>query len=542
MPKAKPITTLSAMVDSDMDDELDNAGSAAFTAPDSNQENNTAPAKKGRPRTKAAGARFSKAKAPARRASGGAGVGKKKAVPRKKGVGKREPLKEQTNVQHGSDTEEVDEFGAHATEDVEPTEDVSMDEQPAKKQPAKRKPAAKGKRQAEKEPELQSKPSEKDGEFEYTPTVARQSKSNAKPAVAAQKAAVGRPQRAKEIPETQEEPMDIAPSSLPMDEDVIPQSVYRQTSNFGAGSKPRQPAVTRRRAGSASDTERTTSDPALRRKLGDVTKKFENLEMKYNNLKETGIEEAKANFEKLKASSEAKTKAANDLIASLKKDVAAQKALAQESRLLSKQIETKDNDLVNANAKIDLLNASLTEAQNENKALQAKLANVRSAPPVVESIQGSKAPGSAVKGKGQVRTVMVGSAEAAQAAQIAQLKEDLYSDLTGLLLRGVEKGEEENVYDCIQTGRNGTMTPLTDSSAALHFKIAISNDADTAYDDAEVTYTPLLDTNRDRDILQLMPDYLTEEITFSRNHAAHFYCKVAETLMKKQQRAMSEEA
>ena len=51
---------------------------------------------------------------------------------------------------------------------------------------------------------------------------------------------------------------------------------------------------------------------------------------------------------------------------------------------------------------------------------------------------------------------MVGSAEAAQAAQIAQLKEDLYSDLTGLLLRGVEKGAEENVYDCIQTGRNGS--------------------------------------------------------------------------------------
>ena len=209
----------------------------------------------------------------------------------------------------------------------------------------------------------------------------------------------------------------------------------------------------------------------------------------------------------------------------------------------------KDKDLANASAKIELLNTSLTEAQNENKALQAKLSNVRSAPPVVESVQASKAPGSAVKGKGQIRTVMVGSAEAAQAAQIAQLKEDLYSDLTGLLLRGVEKGEEENVYDCIQTGRNGSKSFSTCSAAtrsakilfaALHFKIAISNDADTAYDDAEVTYTPLLDTNRDRDILQLMPDYLTEEITFSRNHAAHFYSKVAETLMKKQ-RVMSEE-
>ena len=308
MPKAKPITTLSAFVDSDMDDELDNADPAPFTAPDSNQENTAAPAKKGRAKTKAAGARFSKPKAPARRASGGAGVSKRKAVPKKKGANTREPLKEQPNIQHASDAEEVDESGAQMTEDIEPMEDVSMDEQPTKKQPAKRKPAARGKKQAEKEPEVQPKVVEKDGEFEYTPTIPRQSKVSVKPTNAAQKAGAGRPKGGKEIPETQEEPMDIEPSSLPMDEDAIPQSVYRQTTNLRANSKARQPAVSRKRAGSASDTERAASDPTLRRKLGDVIKKFENLEMKYNNLKEVGIEEAKANFEKLKAASEAKNK------------------------------------------------------------------------------------------------------------------------------------------------------------------------------------------------------------------------------------------
>ena len=51
---------------------------------------------------------------------------------------------------------------------------------------------------------------------------------------------------------------------------------------------------------------------------------------------------------------------------------------------------------------------------------------------------------------------MVGSAEAAHAAQVAQLKEDLYSDLTGLILRGVDRGDDADVYDCIQTGRNGS--------------------------------------------------------------------------------------
>ena len=59
---------------------------------------------------------------------------------------------------------------------------------------------------------------------------------------------------------------------------------------------------------------------------------------------------------------------------------------------------------------------------------------------------------------------MVGSAEAAHAAQVAQLKEDLYSDLTGLILRGVERGREADVYDCIQTGRNGSMYSRNSSS------------------------------------------------------------------------------
>ncbi len=106
------------------------------------------------------------------------------------------------------------------------------------------------------------------------------------------------------------------------------------------------------------------------------------------------------------------------------------------------------------------LSNSLSEAQNENKVLQAKVASARSASATIESAN-SKAPGSAIKGKGSARTIMVGSAEAAQAAQAAQLKEDLYRDLTGLLVLGVERGPEADTYDCIQTGRNGSRSLLS---------------------------------------------------------------------------------
>jgi hypothetical protein len=105
------------------------------------------------------------------------------------------------------------------------------------------------------------------------------------------------------------------------------------------------------------------------------------------------------------------------------------------------------------------LNAALLASQNDNKALQTKLAASRSASSTVESMSTSaygRTPGSAVKGRGAApKTIMVGSVEAAKAAQVAQLKEELYSDFTGLIIRAVDRYDEEDVYDCIQTGRNG---------------------------------------------------------------------------------------
>ena len=125
------------------------------------------------------------------------------------------------------------------------------------------------------------------------------------------------------------------------------------------------------------------------------------------------------------------------------------------------QLSTRDADLAKTQALANQLSTSLAEIQNENKALQAKLANSRNASVAVESL-GAKTPASAMKVKSQAqsRTLMVGSAEAAHAAQVAQLKEDLYSDLTGLILRGVDIGVEADTYDCIQTGRNGSKSRL----------------------------------------------------------------------------------
>lgn len=311
MPKAKPIASLSGLIDTDMEDDTLNMEAGAFPTPDSNQEN--APAKRKGSKGKATSKRFTKVKPASRRASGES-IAPKKAAPPKKAAKRRAPLKEQTNVQQAEDTEEVDEF----VDEKEP-EDAVMDELVQPKQPAKRKaPEKKLGRPPKKSPIPEVNAMVKDGEFEYTPTAVRTRGTKKSSAAQAQKANASKRQgfveprqHEKIIPETQVS-VDIDPSELPEeeaeDEDAVPQSVFRRTNNARNNTLQRQLPVARRRAGSASDTERGGNDPALRRKLGDMTKKFENLELKYTNLREVGIKDAEANFEKYKTQTQAKAK------------------------------------------------------------------------------------------------------------------------------------------------------------------------------------------------------------------------------------------
>ncbi|KAL8775281.1 MAG: hypothetical protein Q9209_000288 [Squamulea sp. 1 TL-2023] len=528
VPKPKVATTRSSPMEIDMEEEMTMPD--ALPTPESNQEN-AKPTGKGRGKGKAAASATTKAKPK----QGGTVAAKKKAAPKKTGP-KRAPLMEQSNNQNPEDTEEVDEFDEEAQGGKEgDLSAASADELIPVKEPAKKaRAAAKGKtqpnkKQTDSEILQQIKDTTKDGEFEYTPVTARQIKPPKKPR--------GRPPAnpakavpesqifQKVIPDTQEVAMEDEPAqALTQSEadEEIPQSVFRRTNNAQSNVRSTQPAVTRKQTDYPRDNEREGGDPALRRKLGEMTKNFESLELKYKKLTDVGIKEAEANFERLRLSSEAKSKAANELIASLKKELATQKALAHESRNLQKQLVAKDAEVSKAQALATELSNSLAESQNENKVLQAKIVGARTASSVIESAN-SKTPGSVIKGKGPMRTIMVGSAEAAQAAQAAQLKEDLYRDLTGLLVLGVEKGDDADIYDCIQTGRNGT----------LHFKLGIATNTDDNYEETEFQYTPRLDNDRDRDLLEILPDYLSEEITFSRHNAAKFYGRVVETLIKK---------
>lgn len=47
-------------------------------------------------------------------------------------------------------------------------------------------------------------------------------------------------------------------------------------------------------------------------------------------------------------------------------------------------------------------------------------------------------------------------------------------------------------------------------------------------------YMPQLDANRDKGLVEVLPDYLVEEITFSRANAAKFYSRVMRSLTERQ--------
>lgn len=124
------------------------------------------------------------------------------------------------------------------------------------------------------------------------------------------------------IAETQPSPVDMQDSVMDdqREEEVQEEPVPQQPVIRHSSRAPRSPSQSRQqitiggkpRGGSAAETDRPVgggggSDPMLRRKLGEMTRKYENLDSKYRNLRETGIKEAELNFSKLKRQMEEKS-------------------------------------------------------------------------------------------------------------------------------------------------------------------------------------------------------------------------------------------
>lgn len=318
MAKADAAASRSKKVNSNPEEDAHDSEMDALPTPDSNQEI-SAPLGKGRAtrgRPKTTATKAAKTKPASRRLSGRLAVVKKEAPTKKKTMVKRVALKEQTNRDDRQPEEIVDEEDRAPVESDGHDTTASIDELVTKEQVPKRgRPTRK---QPEPDAVKETKAVENDGEFEYTPTVVRQTRPHKKPLQVKQAAAGKRnpsadpPYASKVIPETQAMPMDLDSSTLPegdvYSQEVVPETVFGKSSGKGANSRQRQPFLSTVRAGNVSDIERSHDDPAARRRLEEMTKKLEDLDMRYNQLRDVGIKEAQVNFERLKEQSEVKTK------------------------------------------------------------------------------------------------------------------------------------------------------------------------------------------------------------------------------------------
>ncbi|KAL4983242.1 chromosome segregation protein Csm1/Pcs1-domain-containing protein [Aspergillus falconensis] len=516
MPKRKATTRLSGLIGSDDEDVMQPVADPA-------QNHDERPTKKtrGRPRAKSAEMKANaETEIPATQVT---------EPTTRRGTRRGRPKGSRNSGQMALDgTENQEEsaragFGAtvHDTDGVDETA-APHDKTAQTAKPTRRTKggAARGKKKT-----TAQKQTETDGEFQYTPTGARQQKMVEKPEK--QSEPTGRKRR-KSATAVGEEDIRDAESTI---QEVVEETVIQEE-----GSEPVS-APSERRRQSSSQVPRSSpskrkpggedergAEPELRRRLGDLTKKYDTLENRYRTLKEIGIVEANANMEKLKKQCESMANASNNLVNSLKAELEAQRALGQKSRALQKELRERDAEIAKLTADAEQSASQLAAAQSEVKALQTKLAAARNTAATLEQAA-VKIPGSAIKGGGVNRAAAAANAEAAQAAQFAQLKEDLYSDLTGLIIRDVKKRDGDTLYDCIQTGVNGT----------LHFKLVVPHSSPAEFESAEFQYIPLLDVNRDRELVDILPEYLAVDITFVRQQASKFYTRVMDALTKRRQ-------
>ncbi|UKZ73478.1 hypothetical protein TrVFT333_001125 [Trichoderma virens FT-333] len=263
--------------------------------------------------------------------------------------------------------------------------------------------------------------------------------------------------------------------------------------------------------GDADDTsgveDQDSNGDDVRRQLSELKKKYSKLEARFQELQELGVKKAEQNFELLKAQADENTRVANELIAQLKEEIAEQSKSIQRAEKVQVQLGQSETEADTLRAQLAQANQSLSQAKSETKTLYTKLAASRHIEPNN-------------KGSATGNRAAVTEKENKQVAQ--QVKEDLFADLTGLIVRDVRRIDKEDVFDCIQTGRNGT----------LHFKLALEDmDSADSYEDVQFAYRPQLDASRDGDLIEVLPDYLTEEITFPRNQASKFYARVIKSLM-----------
>lgn len=136
----------------------------------------------------------------------------------------------------------------------------------------------------------------------------------------------------------------------------------------------------------------------------------------------------------------------------------AQQDLSAEAKVLKKKLGIKETETSKLQTKVQELNKSLQDQQNESKIMSAKLVQAQNQLTQVQNQRNNaQVPGSAVKPgyRGPPGNLKANASGAADDTWLAKAKEDLYADLCGLIIVNVKKENDSNVFECVQTGVNG---------------------------------------------------------------------------------------
>lgn len=171
----------------------------------------------------------------------------------------------------------------------------------------KRGPRGGAKKSADKKSARGKSDAESEGEAQASSSLSRSkgaaSKKAPKPAKKAVVVQEPEPEPEPEVPETQTQADDMDVDGPA--EEAQPEKPVQ--------AKPRAQKASKKRAGSPVAVERD-GDPATRRKLDEMTKRFETLQTRYQDLEEVGVKEAGRNFDALQKQSEERSKGSSGAV------------------------------------------------------------------------------------------------------------------------------------------------------------------------------------------------------------------------------------
>ncbi|RUS19291.1 hypothetical protein BC937DRAFT_87712 [Endogone sp. FLAS-F59071] len=335
----------------------------------------------------------------------------------------------------------------------------------------------------------------------------------------------------------------------PAEEEEVQEEVQEEPEEA-----PRKVAATKAKRRNRASEEDVEGDAAkMRKELEEVRQALEQLTVKYNNLKALRITDAEDNFREYKRTAQMRFEYADERIAQLmhekeqlelklKPDTAhgvtskqqQAKSIQKDDNKTEKEREREKKEWEREKkewerekkewerekkewekARAEKERAMIAEVEDLGgqvrlleKERDAEIENSKS---LTARLAKANKPASGT-GKSSAGVDQALSSSEQRYREITMLHEDL----SGLLVRDIKILSEGKVFDCLETGRNGT----------LHFKLTQRADSPI------MEYHPILDASRDANLIALLPDYMTVDIEFKKEESSMFFWRLQNFLQK----------